>query len=383
MNALTAPSLEELAKRKSAKWRIYASDVLPLPVAEMDFEIALPIRNVLHAMLDASDTGYAGPCPELGQAFAGFAARRWNWAVNPELVKPATDVGVAGVELIRAITKVTPGSVAVSSPVYHNLFNWIAEANVPVVDVPLSHEGNEWLLDFDALEAAFASDVSVYILCSPHNPVGKVYTEEELKKIAELALKHKVMVLADEIHAPLTFAESKFVPYLAVSPAAAQTGICITAASKSWNLAGLKCAIMVTADQRCQEIIDGLPINVPWRASLFGQWASVMAWSESEQWLDAALETLDHRRHLVKELLATHLPLARYEIPTSTYLAWVDLSAYMTEKPAELLLDKARVAFNEGTDFGPAGEGHVRINFATSEEILREAIKRCAAVLVD
>jgi cystathionine beta-lyase len=349
----------------------------------MDFEIAEPIRNTLREMIDTSDTGYAGPCPELGQAFAGFASRHWGWEVNPLMIKPATDVGVAGVELIRAITKTRNNRVAVSSPVYHNLFNWIVEANCEVVDVALVQRDGQWHFDLVALEQAFASGVAVYILCSPHNPIGKVYSEEELQQLAALARKYGVIVLADEIHAPLTYAESKFVPYLEVSDDARATGICITAASKSWNLAGLKCAVMVTADLAMQEIVDSLPINVPWRASLFGQWASVAAWAQSDDWLSSVIQTLDSRRQLLKELLDMHLPLARYEIPASTYLAWVDLSAYVQDSPGALLLEKARVAFNEGTDFGPAGVGHVRINFATSEDLLREAIVRCANIITD
>ncbi len=190
MVRVSADSLVELRKRRSAKWRTFAEDVLPLPVAEMDYPIAKPIRDVLIDMVKRSDTGYSGIAPELPQAFANYAQRNWNWTVNKDQFYLATDVGVAGVEVLRLWTE--PGDkVVINTPVYLNFFTWIKEAKCEAVDVPLNHVGDEWSLDLAGLEDAFAAGAKAYILCHPHNPVGHVFTLDELEKIAELAKKYK------------------------------------------------------------------------------------------------------------------------------------------------------------------------------------------------
>ena len=382
MVKVSADSLEVLRKRTSAKWRTFPEDVLPLPVAEMDFPIAKPIRNVLIDMIKRSDTGYSGIAPELPQAFANYAKRNWDWTVNKDQFYLATDVGVAGVEVLRLWTQ--PGDkVVINTPVYLNFFTWIKEAKCEVVDVPLTHLGDEWALNLAGLEDAFAAGAKAYILCHPHNPVGIVFTLDELEKIAELAKKYNVLVISDEIHAPLTFSEAKFVPYLKVSDTARETGLCITSASKAWNLAGLKCAQIVADNSTINDRLLQLPLASPWRTSLLGVWASIAAYNQGEPWLKAVLKNIDDNRHYLAKLLKKHLPKAKYTVPNSTYLAWIDLSAYGQEEVAKLLLDKGRVAVSNGVDFGGAGKDFVRLNLATSKEIIKEAVIRMASVLED
>ena len=382
MVKVSADSLEVLRKRTSAKWRTFPEDVLPLPVAEMDFPIAKPIRDVLIDMIKRSDTGYSGIAPELPQAFANYAKRNWDWTVNKDQFYLATDVGVAGVEVLRLWTQ--PGDkVVINAPVYLNFFTWIKEAKCEAVDVPLLHLGDEWALDLTALEDAFAAGAKAYILCHPHNPVGIVFTLDELEKIAELAKKYNVLVISDEIHAPLTFSEAKFVPYLNVSDTARETGLCITSASKAWNLAGLKCAQIVADNPTINDRLLQLPLASPWRTSLLGVWASIAAYNQGEPWLTAVLKNIDDNRHYLAKLLKKHLPKAKYTVPNSTYLAWIDLSAYGQEEVAKLLLDKGRVAVSNGVDFGGAGKDFVRLNLATSKEIIKEAVIRMASVLED
>lgn len=379
---VSADSLKVLRKRSSAKWRGVESDVLPLPVAEMDFPIARPIQDVLLDMVKRSDLGYGGIIPELPRAFAKFAKRRWQWDVDVEQFRIASDVGVAGVEVIRVFTN--PGDkVVVNSPVYHNFYNWINEAKCETVDVPLLKTQDDWVLDTEGLEKAFAAGAKIYLLCSPHNPVGHVFSRVELLEIAKLAKQYCVLVISDEIHAPLTFKESKFVPYLALNDDARETGVCITSASKTWNLAGLKCAQIVTQNADLHEKLNALPVAVPWRASILGSWASYVAYDKGEPWLDAVLKNVDQNRKYFAKLLKKHLPKAKYEMPASTYLAWVDLSEYGVEDPAKLLHEKGRVAFNDGKDFGPSGKNHIRVNMATSKDILKQAVKRMADVLED
>jgi len=378
MTKLSALPLAQLQKRKSAKWREFPSDVLPLPVAEMDFEIAKPIRDALGEMLKGSDTGYLGKIPELGINLAKFAKARWGREIGPEQVFIATDVGVGMVEMARTV--VNPGDlIMINSPVYHNMNNWITELKCKSYDAPLIKDGLHYTLDLDAVERGYVDGVKAHFLCSPHNPVGTVFNRDELAALAELAKKYGVTIFSDEIHAPLTYDAKNFVPFLAVSDAAREVGICVTAASKSWNLAGLKCATIITAHPKQQERAKLMPMAVHYRASLFGAIASATAY-ECVDWLDDAIETMDSNRKYLKKLLEESLPSVGYRIPDFSYLAWLDLSSLnLGENPSEVLLEKGKLALNAGITFGVESGNFVRLNFATSEEILDEAISRMAS----
>jgi cystathionine beta-lyase len=372
--------LSDLQKRLSTKWREFPHDVLPLPVAEMDFEIAEPVRKQLVDMLQHSDTGYLGPIPELGENLAKFMKDRWNWEVDVEQVFTATDVGVGMVEMSRMIVK--PGDhIVVDTPVYHNFANWITELKCQLIDAPMQRDGLHYTLNFPAIEQAYKNGAKIHFLCNPQNPVGTVHTREELGALAELAKKYNVAIFSDEIHAPLTFTENEFVPFLSVSQTAREVGITVTAASKSWNLAGLKCATIITAHEKWSEIAKAMPLAVHYRASLFGAFAAARAY-ESVDWLDACLATLDHNRKLVSTLLKEKLPMVGYRIPDTSYLAWLDVSALnLGENPAQALIERAKVAFNAGSTYSPTHSQFVRLNFATSEEILTEAVNRIAAII--
>ena len=372
--------LAALRNRKSFKWRGFPADVLPLPVAEMDFEIAKPIRDELIGMLEVSDTGYLGPIPELGTNLAAFALARWNWKVDPEQIFTATDVGVGMVEMGRTVVK--PGDLIMyNTPVYHNILNWIHELKCEAFDAPLAKDGEHYTLDLSVVEAGYKKGVKAHFLCNPHNPVGTVFTKSELASLAELAKKYGVTVFSDEIHAPLVYESGAFVPFLSVSETAREVGICVTAASKSWNLAGLKCATIITShpDQRARA--ESMPKSVHFRASLFGGIAAAKAY-ECVDWLDAALVTLDRNRKFVAEQLAEKLPTVGYRIPDCSYLAWLDLTSLnLGENPTEVLMEKGKVAFNAGIDFGPNSGQFVRLNFGTSEEIISLAIDRILAAV--
>ena len=375
MTKLSALPLSQLQKRRSAKWREFPSDVLPLPVAEMDFEIAKPIRDVLEEMIKGSDTGYLGPIPELGINLAKFSKARWGWEIDPEQVFTATDVGVGMVEMARTV--VNPGDlIMINSPVYHNMNNWITELKCKSYDAPLTKTGLHYTIDLNAIERGYAAGVKAHFLCSPHNPVGTVFTREELAELAELAKKYGVTVFSDEIHAPLTYDAKQFIPFLAVSETAREVGICVTAASKSWNLAGLKCATVITAHPKQQERAKSMPEAVHFRASLFGAVASATAY-ECVDWLDSAIETFESNRKYLNNLLTQSLPAVGYRVPDFSYLAWLDLSGLnLGENPAQVLLEKGKLALNAGITFGPESGSFVRLNFATSEEIISEAISR-------
>jgi cystathionine beta-lyase len=383
---ISVPHLSELQKHRSEKWRGFTHDILPLPVAEMDFPVAEPIREVLAEMISTSDMGYLGSIPEMGTSFTYFSKKRWNWDVEPTFVRIATDVGVAVVELLRVFAK--PGDkVLISSPVYQNFYTWINETKIEMVDVPFKLnseevDGTGWSHDWAGIEKAYQSGIKVHLLCSPHNPLGKVYTKEDLLRIAALAKSHGVIVISDEIHAPLTFKEQPFIPFLALGADAADVGVAVTAASKGWNIAGLKCAVIVSQSTKMHEKLNELPPALHYRASLLGAFATVAAFEKGEPWLDAVLEQLDQNRKLIDDLIKTHIPSIGYTIPHCSYLAWLDVSKLnLGENPGAAILERAKVAFNPGHIYGALGKNHVRLNFATSEEIISEAFERMARAL--
>ena len=384
-HSVSAPNLAELQSHRSEKWRGFAADVLPLPVAEMDFPVAQPIRDLLTEMISKSDLGYLGSIPELGQGFAQFAGRRWNWEVDPLQVRAATDVGVAVVEVLRVFTN--PGdSILVNSPVYQNFYNWINETKLNLVDVPFERTGDEsanpWQINWDGIEKAYAAGLKVHLLCSPHNPLGRIYTKEELLRIVALAKRYDVLVISDEIHAPLTFKGNTFVPMLSLGADAESVSVTVTAASKGWNIAGLKCAIIVSQNEVTNARLATMPMAVHFRASLLGGFATAIAFAEGEIWLDSVIENLDHNRHMLKDLLNSQLPSVRYHIPDNSYLGWLDLEALnLGEDPSVTLLEKGRVAFNAGHIYGKQCSQYVRFNFATSPTIITEAVHRIARAI--
>ena len=290
------------------------------------------------------------------------------------------------VEVLRVITK--PGDkILINSPVYPNFFTWCNETHLEAVDVPLTQSetevnGSHWILDWEGIERAYASGIKAHLICNPHNPLGRVYTKDELSRLADLAKKHHVYLLSDEIHAPLMYAEQTFTPFLTVSETAREVGITITAASKGWNIAGLKCAIIVTQNEKMYETLNAIAPATHYRASLLGAFATVTAFEKCEPWLNELIEQLDHNRKLVASLIQSKTPGIGYRIPHCSYLAWLDLTTFnLGEDPSAFLIEKAKVAFVPGIRFGSQSAQFVRLNFATSPEILTEAFNRLATVL--
>lgn len=378
---LNALSLTELRKRKSVKWRLYPEDVLPLPIAEMDFPIAEPIKVALRDMVERSDTGYLGPYPEMFESFAKFAKQLWGWQVDPSQMRIATDVGVGIVEVVR--TLVNPGEkVMLNSPVYDNMWRWVAEVRAELVDVPLKQNNQGHQLDLDGIEREYKNGVKVHILCHPHNPVGAIFTKTDLAQLAELAIKYRVIVISDEIHGPLVYEPASFTPFLAVSDAARAVGITVTSASKGFNLAGLKCAVIVTDSPVLKEKINTMPISVAFRASLFGAAAVTAAYGDSMDWLESVIATLNQNRKLIRNLIDSQLPAIKYRVPDFGYLAWLDLSNLsLGDEPTKVILERGKVALNSGSLYGPKHAQFARLNFGTSPEIITEAFNRITKAL--
>lgn len=386
MSNLYHHTLEELRTHKSEKWRVFPPEILPLPVAEMDFRVAEPIRRALIEMIDKSDLGYLGAIPELGEAFAKFSTSRDGWTPDPTQIRVAADVGVGIVETLRVIT--SPGdSILIHSPVYQNFYTWIRETSLNMVDVPMTRgeteiNGSEWHLDWEGIEKAYQSGIKVHLICNPHNPLGRVYTREELERLVVLAHKYGAIIISDEIHSPLTFAEQKFTPFLSLGDDARAIGVTVTSSSKAFNIAGLKCAIILTQDAGMHERLNAIAPATHYRASFLGAFASVAAFNEGEPWLNELMAQLDFNRKLLLDLIAEKLPGASTHMPHCSYLQWIDFSGYkLSVDAADHLHEKGKVGFSPGINFGPASANFVRLNFATSPTILEEAITRTARAL--
>ncbi|GAB3416921.1 aminotransferase class I/II-fold pyridoxal phosphate-dependent enzyme [Flindersiella endophytica] len=365
-------SLADLRKRRSMKWRKYAPDVLPAWVAEMDFPLAEPIKAVLHDMIERGDTGYAAP-GGVEAAFAEFSQRRFGF--TPDVARGRTVPDIMRGILVALYELTPPGSgIALFTPAYPPFFEVIGYSGRQVVPVPLG--------DLERLEDALArQDVSTLLLCNPHNPTGSVYNRDELLAIAEIAGRHGVVVLADEVHGPLTYGDAVHVPFASLGDLADRS-VTFVSASKGWNLPGLKCAAVFASSAETWKPFADLPGEIEVAVSPLGIAANQVAFSQGESWLDDTRAYLDGNRRLLAELLAMRLPGVRCEVPEATYLAWLDCRALgLGDDPAEAFLAKGKVAVNAGPTFGPGGEGFVRLNFATSRAILTEAVDRMARAL--
>jgi cysteine-S-conjugate beta-lyase len=372
--------LETLRReRTSIKWRRYGDDVLPLWIAEMDARPCPAVVEAVTAAMTRGDTGYAGD-EGYAAAFAELARVEWGWAPAPGSMVRVTDVLTGIAHLTRLLTE-PGGPVVVSPPVYNAFYDVIASIERRVVEARLTAQGR---LDLDLLDTTFASVTAggqraAYLLSNPHNPTGTVHTAGELAGLAEVAARHGVRVLSDEIHAPLVYATSTFTPYLTVP--GSERGITVTSGSKAWNLAGLKAALVVPGGEARADVARLHPF-VTFGASHFGVIAQTAAYRDGRAWVHQLVDELDANRALLAGLVREQLPGSRLLLPESTYLAWLDLRPLgLGDRPGATLLERGRVAVSDGTTFGSSGAGHVRINFATSPDILREAVARIASSL--
>ncbi|MFG3248565.1 MalY/PatB family protein [Streptomyces sp. NPDC048187] len=380
-NPLHALTLDELRRRTSMKWRTYPADVLPLWVAEMDVPLAGAVVDAVTGAMERGDTGYPVGTA-YAEALAAFAGKRWGWddlAVERTAIVPDVMLGV--VEMLKLVTA-PRDPVIVNPPVYPPFYQFVAHLDRRVVEAPL---GPDLRLDLDVLEKTFRRAVAgggraAYLLCSPHNPTGTVHSADELADVAALAERHGVRVVADEIHAPVvTDPDARFVPYLSVP--GAERGLALMSASKGWNLAGLKAALALAGPGAAADLAR-MPEEVGHGPSHVGVLAHTAALRDGTAWLDAVLAGLDENRRLLTTLLAEHLPGIVHRAGEATYLAWLDCRPLgLGDDPAEVFLDRGRVALSSGIPFGSGGAGHVRLNLATSPEVLTEAVRRMAAAL--
>jgi cystathionine beta-lyase len=377
MHPLRELTLEDLRRRTSIKWREHEPDVLPLWVAEMDVRLADPIARAVAQAVADGDTGYPHGTA-YAEAYAAFAADRWSWSgVDPSRTSLVADVMTGIVEALGLVS--SPGDpVVVNPPVYPPFFGFVEHAGREIVEAPLGEGGR---LDLEALEAAFIHARSggrpvTYLLCNPQNPTAVVHTAEELSGVAALARTYDVRVVVDEIHGPLV--PDGFVPYLSLPGTG--DAFALVSASKAWNLAGMKAALLVAGEDAAADLAR-LPEVVGHGPSHFGVLAHSTAYREGGAWLDGLHADLAANRVLLAELLAKHLPEARWGGGPGTFLAWIDCRELgLGDDPAAAFLEQGRVAVNSGLPFHH-GEGHVRLNFGTTPEILTEALERMGRVV--
>ena len=372
-------SLARLRKRTSHKWRTYPEDVLPAFVAEMDFDPAEQIKDAIRAALALGDLGYPDK-GELGEAYAEFAADRLGWAPDPAMVFAIPDVMTGIAEVIQALT--APGAgIVINPPVYAPFFFRLELAGRRIVEAPLANSPEGYDLDLAALDRALAlPGTGAYVLCNPHNPLGRVWSRDQLTAIADVCARRGVPVLVDEIHAPLVLPGAAHVPFHSLDHPAARRAVVFTSASKGWNIPGLKCGLAIAGDQAGAGVL-----SERWDALLashLGVHASVAALRHARDWLDAAVAQIDENSRLLTDLLAARLPGARYRRPQASFLAWIDCRALeLGDDPAAMFLSAGRVALSRGPDFGAQGAGFARLNIGTSPELLTEAVDRMASAL--
>lgn len=380
-NPLQTLSIQELRRRTSVKWRRYPPDVLPLWVAEMDVPVAEPVALAVTEAIALGDTGYPAGSG-YAEAIAAFAAARWAWEVPVERTSVVPDVMLGVVEVLKLVTR-PGGAVVVNSPVYPPYYQFIEHMDRQVVEAPL---GADHRIDLDSLEAALRAATeggrsAAYLLCSPHNPTGTVHTPEELRALTDLAARHHVRVVVDEIHAPIVRPDAIHVPYLSMP--GTEDAVVLLSASKAWNLAGLKAALAVAGEAAAADLAR-IPTGVGFGTSHVGVIAHSAAFRQGGGWLDDLLRGLEENRLLLERLLAEHLPGIVYRPSEGTYLAWLDCRGlHLDGDPAEVFLERGRVALNSGAEFGTGGAGHVRLNLATRPELIIEAVRRMAAALRD
>jgi cystathionine beta-lyase len=371
-------SIDRLRNRRSAKWTMFPADVLPAWVAEMDFPLDPGVREALLASIADNDCGYANGAG-VGAAFAQFVYDRYGWTLDPSGVFVIPDVLVGITEVLR--TLIDPGDrVVVNSPVYPPFYRVVGEVERRIEDVPLLRDADgSWRLDLEGLERAFKGGARAYLLCSPHNPLGLVFDVTTLACIAELAKEYNVLVISDEIHAPLTLAGARFAPFLPIADVVDCDAVAIASASKAFNLPGLKCAVAVAQSERMRKKLALMRPELSWSAGNLGVVASIAAFTQGGPWLDALLVHIDGNRKLMTQLLASELPTVKYIEPQASYLAWLDCSALdLGPDPVSVFLERGRIALTRGRDFGPLSSDFVRLNMGTSTTILAEAVHRMA-----
>ncbi len=375
-------SLTALKARPGAKWRYFPPDVLPLWVAEMDFPLADAIKDAIAASLEADDLCYpvAKGIPDLREAVAERLTVKHGLKLQAENVEPLATTGT-GLNLAARAFAGPGDEVLLLTPLYPPFKNAVETAGRVPVEVELRREADGYVIDFAALEAAVTPATRMLMLCSPHNPIGKVFTRAELEGLADFALRHNLWVVSDDLHADLLF-DGKHLPIASLSPEIAARTITLYGPTKAFNIPGLKISFAASNNPSLVTRLTAVGRGLVPGPNVLAQVATVAAYRHGDAWLADTLAYLRGNRDLFVSYVREHLPQVAVHVPAATYLGWLDMRATgLGDKPGEALAERAKVGLNEGADFGAGGTGFVRLNFATSRAILQEALERMAATI--
>lgn len=366
----------------SSKWSRFDPDVIPMPVADMDFRSPEPVRQALADRVAHGFYGYAKVNEELLEVFSRRLERRYGWRVATEAIAPIPGV-IAGINAgLRALT--SPGDgVVVQHPSYPPILNSWEHHGLVRRDAQLrTAESGRYEIDWESFEAACAGS-KAFILCNPHNPVGRVFSPEELRRMAEICLAHGLTIISDEIHCDLMLGGSKHTPLATLSPEIAANTITLMAPSKTFNLAGLKASLVIIENEDLRARFEKAKSGMVSAVNVLGMTAMLAAYRDCDVWLDGLTSYLTANRDRLHAVLQERMPGVRSYPAEGTYLAWLDCNGLGLPggDPFEWFLENARVGLGEGPNFGPMGEGFVRLNFGCPRALLDDGLDRMARAL--
>lgn len=371
-------------KTDSVKWQRYGEGVLPLWVADMDFPSPEPVIEALRQRVDHGIFGYPAELPELRPVLAQQLAERYGWQVDVEAIMLMPGV-VTGFNL-AAHTVTSPGDgLLAQTPVYFPILHAPGNVEGTLDQMELTRRADgQYEIDFDLFEAAITDRTRIFVLCNPHNPVGRVFRRDELEQMAEICLRHDIVICSDEIHCDLVFPGHPHIPIASLAPEIAARTITLMAPSKTYNIAGLKCSVAIIEDKELrQAFLDAKRGIVPW-VNLLGQVAALAAYRDGGDWLRQVLDYLTANRDFLLDYVTSRLPGVRMARPEGTYLAWLDCrQAGLPGNPHKFFLEEARVAMNDGAVFGQGGAGFVRLNFGCPRATLEDALARMERALAE
>jgi cysteine-S-conjugate beta-lyase len=367
----------------SNKWRKYDKDVLPLWVADMDFASPEPVVRALRERAAHGVFGYVYEEPEFFEVAAERIARRHGWRVTPEAVVLLPGV-IAGFNMAARIFTAPGDGLLEQLPVYPPILRCPGNMGLTRDEALLARRPDgRYEVDWEAFERAITPRTRAFLLCNPHNPTGRVFTREELGRMAEICLRRSVWIIADEIHCDLVYAGQRHVPIASLGPEVQARTITLMAPSKTFNLAGLKCAIAVVPDAALREKFVAAKVDLVANPNVFGFTAALAAYRDGGPWLEALMRYLEANRDFTARYVHEHFPGVTVHPPEGMYLAWLDFrqAGLPGNDPFGFFLHKARVALNDGVTFGRGGEGFARLNFGSPRAMLTEGLDRMREAL--
>jgi cystathionine beta-lyase len=373
----------------SYKWKTYGQEALPMWVADMDFTAPQPVTEALLRRVEHGVFGYPmglmnspKDLPELRGAIVERLMRLYGWAVEPEDI--VFIPGVVTAFNLACHTLATPGQAAlVQTPVYTPILMAARETGILHQEMELTRQPDgSYSVDWERFEASLTPETRLFILCNPHNPVGKVFQADELRRLAEICLRHGVTICSDEIHSDLIFSGQRHTPLASLDPEIARNTITLMAPSKTYNIAGLQCSYAIIPDRELRKrYLQSRKGLVPWVNGL-GLLAAQVAYQQGQEWLDQLLVYLEANRDFLYDYVQNCLPGIEMGLPQATYMAWLDCrGTSLAENPYQICLERGRLALNDGAKFGRGGEGFLRLNFGCPRALLAEGLERLRQAL--